>query len=133
MAFFLSLNLWFGNFQSIAISISIWNSIISTSHEMSMKSSLCINYRFTSFKNISIANAQCEPVQAMIITDHILYHTGDSFKFERYFCCTLYRHHDDHVLPSQISVTLSCDSSLSSIASGRSSRLHPVSIRSCCR
>ena len=38
-----------------------------------------------------------------------------------------------HVGPSaQIFLTLSCHPSLSSIASGRSSRLHPVSAQSCC-
>ena len=42
-----------------------------------------------------------------------------------------YIHH--HVmLPAQISLTLSRHQSLSSIAPGRSSRLHPVSAQSCC-
>ena len=41
------------------------------------------------------------------------------------------RHH--HVVPlAQMSLTLSCHFSLSFIASGRSSGLHPVSSRSCC-
>ena len=43
-------------------------------------------------------------------------------------------HHYHHVVQlSLISLTLSCHSSLSSVVSGRSSRQHPVSVRSCCR
>ena len=34
---------------------------------MSMKSYLCSNYRFTSLKIVSTANAQYAPVQAMIV------------------------------------------------------------------
>ena len=41
-------------------------------------------------------------------------------------------HHHHGALSAQISLTLSCHPSLSSIASGRSSRLHPVSAQSCC-
>ena len=42
-------------------------------------------------------------------------------------------HHHHHVVPlSRISLTLSCHFSLSSIASGRSSGLHPVSSHSGC-
>ena len=42
-------------------------------------------------------------------------------------------HHHHHVVPlAQISLTLSRHFSLSFIASGRSSSLHPVSSRSCC-
>ena len=44
-----------------------------------------------------------------------------------------HHHHHHHVLLAQISLTLSCYSSLSSIALGRSSRLNPVSVQSCCR
>ena len=44
-----------------------------------------------------------------------------------------YNHHHHHVTPpARISPTLSCHPSLSSIASGRSSRLHPVSAHYCC-
>ena len=44
-----------------------------------------------------------------------------------------YHHHRHHVTPSaRISLTLSCHPSLSSIASGRSLGLHPVSIQNCC-
>ena len=45
-----------------------------------------------------------------------------------------YNHHHHHhvVPPTRISLTLSCHSSLSFIASGRSSGLHPVSSQSCC-
>ena len=46
--------------------------------------------------------------------------------------CWLYHHHH-HVVPlAQISLTLSRYFSLSFIASGRSSGLHPVSSHSCC-
>ena len=47
---------------------------------------------------------------------------------------TIYRsHHYHHVVPlARISLTLSRHSSLSLIASGRSSKLHPVSSHSCC-
>ena len=42
-------------------------------------------------------------------------------------------HHHHHVVPlARISLTLSLHVSLSFIASGRSSRLHPVSSHSCC-
>ena len=42
-------------------------------------------------------------------------------------------HHHHHVMPpAQISLTLSRHSSLSFIASGRASGLHPVSSQSCC-
>ena len=42
-------------------------------------------------------------------------------------------HHHHHVVPlAQISLTLSCHFSLSFIAFGRSSGLHPVSSHSCC-
>ena len=45
----------------------------------------------------------------------------------------LFHHHHYHVMPpARISLTLSRLSSLSSIASGRSSKLHPVSSQSCC-
>ena len=43
-----------------------------------------------------------------------------------------YNHHHHHIaLPAQISLTISCHTSLSSNAPGRSSRLHPVLARSC--
>ena len=43
-----------------------------------------------------------------------------------------HHHHHHHVLPlARISLTLSCNFSLSFIASGRSSRMHPVSSHSC--
>ena len=46
---------------------------------------------------------------------------------------TNHHHHHHHVmLPAQISLTLSHHFSLSFIASGRSSGLHPVSSYSCC-
>ena len=46
-------------------------------------------------------------------------------------CCTFHHHH--HVVPlAWISLTLSRHFSLSFIASGRSSGLHPVSSHSCC-
>ena len=41
-------------------------------------------------------------------------------------------HHHHHVMPARISLTLSRHFSLSFIASGRSSGLHPVSSHSCC-
>ena len=44
----------------------------------------------------------------------------------------VYQHHHVEQL-AQISLTLSCHSSLSSIAPSRSSRLHPVSAQSYCR
>ena len=44
-----------------------------------------------------------------------------------------HHHHDHHVVPrARISLTLSRHFSLSFIASGRSSGLHPVSLHSCC-
>ena len=47
-------------------------------------------------------------------------------------CITHHHHHHHLVLVARISLTLSRHSSLSFIASGRSSRLHPVSSHSCC-
>ena len=45
----------------------------------------------------------------------------------------VHHHHHHHVVPpAQISLTLSRHSSLSFIAFGRSSGLHPVSSHSCC-
>ena len=47
--------------------------------------------------------------------------------------CECDHHHHHHVVPpTRISLTLSCHFSLSFIASGRSSGLHPVSSHSCC-
>ena len=44
-----------------------------------------------------------------------------------------HHHHHHHVVPlAWTSLTLSCHSSLSFIASGRSSGLHPLSSKSCC-
>ena len=46
---------------------------------------------------------------------------------------TNHHHHHHHVVPqARISLTLSRHFSLSSIASGKSSGLHPVSLHSCC-
>ena len=54
-----------------------------------------------------------------------------SCKFQAKFLFKFHHHH--HVLPSvRISLTLSYHFSLSFIASGRSSGLHPVSSHSCC-
>ena len=45
--------------------------------------------------------------------------------------CNIYHHH--HVVPlARISLTLPCHFSLSFIASGRSSGLHPISSHCCC-
>ena len=46
-------------------------------------------------------------------------------------CLYIYNHHDVVQL-AQISLTLSHQSSLSSIASGKSSRVHPVYVPNCC-
>ena len=51
----------------------------------------------------------------------------------KYICTHTYHHHHHHVEPlARISQTLSRHFSHSFIASGRSSRLHPVSSQSCC-
>ena len=49
-----------------------------------------------------------------------------------YICIYLYHHHHQVVPPARISLTLSRHFSLSFIASGRFSGLHPVSSHSCC-
>ena len=49
-----------------------------------------------------------------------------------YGLSTLVHHHHLVVPLAQISLTLSCHFSLSFIASGRSSGLHPISSHSCC-
>ena len=52
---------------------------------------------------------------------------------KRTFFNYLHHHHHHHVMPlARISLTLSRHFSLSFIASGRSSGLHPVSLHSCC-
>ena len=59
--------------------------------------------------------------------------SSGSFKSVIYKLC-LHHHHHHHVVPlARISLTLSRHFSLSFIASGRSSGLHPVSSHSCCR
>ena len=60
---------------------------------------------------------------------HILY----SFSIAFFLCTWSYHHHHHHdVRLARISLTLSLHVSLSFIASGRSSGLHPVSSHSCC-
>ena len=58
------------------------------------------------------------------------------FKLQLRYCAHFsmnHHHHHHHVVPlARISLTLSCHFSLSFIASGRSSGLHPVSSHSCC-
>ena len=49
-----------------------------------------------------------------------------------YIYVCIYHHHHHVVRPAWISLTLSLHVSLSFIASGRSSGLHPVSSHSCC-
>ena len=59
------------------------------------------------------------------------YSTGTSKHFN--ICKQMINHHRHHVMsPARISRTLSRHFSLSFIASGRSSGLHPVSSHSCC-
>ena len=48
------------------------------------------------------------------------------------FAAQAMTHHDDVMPPARISLILSHHFSLSFIASGRSSGLHPVSSHSCC-
>ena len=50
-----------------------------------------------------------------------------------YKCTYIYYHHHQVVQLAWISLTLSCQSSLLSITTGRSSSLYPVFIQSCCR
>ena len=53
--------------------------------------------------------------------------------YRRYWALFIYHHHHHHVVPqARISLTLSRHFSLSFIASGRSSGLHPISSHSCC-
>ena len=50
-----------------------------------------------------------------------------------FFSCSWHIYHHHHVVPlARISLTLSRHFSLSLIASGRSSRIHPVSPHNCC-
>ena len=67
----------------------------------------------------------------IVCAGYLLFLSFDSFKtFLFYF---INHHHHPHVAPpARISLTLSCHFSLSFIASGRSSGLHPVSSHSCC-
>ena len=51
-----------------------------------------------------------------------------------YVCvCVCHDYHQNMMMLAEISLLLCKHSSLSSIASGRSSEVHPVSIQSCCR
>ena len=52
--------------------------------------------------------------------------------FKNFSKTVVFSHHHDVVPLARISLTLSCHFSLSFIASGRSSGLHPVSSHSCC-
>ena len=54
-------------------------------------------------------------------------------KLKYWYNIVILHHHHHVVLLAQISLTLSCHFSLSFIACGRSSGLHPVSSHSCCR
>ena len=57
--------------------------------------------------------------------------TKKNYQIGKLQACMGYHHH--HIVPlARISLTLSCHSSLSFIASGRSSGLHPVSSHCCC-
>ena len=56
-----------------------------------------------------------------------VWHTGLAFSIQN-----LLFHHHHATLSAQISLTLSRHPSLSSIASSRSSELHPISALSCC-
>ena len=55
------------------------------------------------------------------------------FSWGIYIYIYIYHHHYPVVLLARISLTLSSHLSLPSGGSDRSSRLHPVSIQSCCR
>ena len=52
--------------------------------------------------------------------------------YKNIYLVNMCRHHHHIVLPARISLTLSHHVSLSLIASGRSSGLHPISSQSCC-
>ena len=59
---------------------------------------------------------------------------SDSTSYDHNYIVFPYHHHHHHLVepPARISPTLSCHSSLSFIASGRSSGPHPISSQSCC-
>ena len=67
------------------------------------------------------------------LTQIIFYLTSMHYVGFYYTCQCFYHHHHHHVVPlARISLNLSRHFSLSFIASGRSSGLHPVSSHSCC-
>ena len=61
-----------------------------------------------------------------------LWHTDGSHNLGQKTIPNNHHHHHHVVLPARISLTISRHFSLSFIASGRSSGLHPVSSHSCC-
>ena len=87
----------------------------------------------------------CKPVYLQVIINTINLHSWTNPGLRRgvelitswslfFYCKLLYSlyHHHHHVPPARISLALSRHFSLSFIASGRSSGLHPVSSQSCC-
>ena len=69
----------------------------------------------------------------MRVRTHTHSHTHTHIYIYIYSCNEQLHHHHHHVVPPpRISLTLSRHFSLSFIASGRSSGLHPVSWHSCC-
>ena len=63
---------------------------------------------------------------------HVVPPAWISLTLSRHFSHLYHHHHPHVVLVARISLTLSSHFSLSFIASGRSSGLHPVSSHSCC-
>ena len=73
-------------------------------------------------KNQGITFISCLLIHFCAIIEELFFHSPIE-----------YHHHHHHVVqPARISLTLSLHVSLSFIASGRSSGLHPVSSHSCC-
>ena len=81
-----------------------------------------------SLKNLDFVQAHFCKILSLIKFYFFFFH----FKIQSHFIF-LYHHHHHHVVPpARISLTISRHFSLSFIASGRSSGLHPVSSHSCC-
>ena len=71
---------------------------------------------------------------SVLLTKHIIrFSQKKTFQDNHISNKLFYKNHHHVMLLVWISLTLSCNPSLSSITSGRSSRLHPMAIQSYCR
>ena len=83
----------------------------------------------TTFKASSIDKNEHS---VLVLFGYMAYQPSKVIKCQILYRLYIYHHHHHVVPPARISLTISRHLSLSFIASGRSSGLHPVSSHSCC-